>query len=179
MTKISAITTRQELAAVVVEKLQQHKISAVLVGGSVVSIYTDNKYESNDLDFISAADHKRITLAMSELGFTAAGKDFVHPHSQFSVEFPTGPIGIGNDQPVQPEGSLTIDGITVRMLSPTQSVMDRLINFFVYNDRQCLDQAVWIAEKHPINFDQIQAWAKREMHEDKLRLFLKRTGRAS
>lgn len=177
MIKITSNTTRQELAAIVVDKLQQHKISAVLVGGSVVSIYTDNKYESNDLDFISPADHKRIVSAMAELGFTCPGKDFVHPHTEFTVEFPTGPIGIGNDQPVQPEGSLTVDGVTIRMLSPTQSVMDRLINFFVYNDRQCLDQAVWIAEKHPINVDSVRDWAKREMHEEKLRVFLKRIGR--
>lgn len=55
--------------------------------------------------------------------------------------------------------------------------MDRLISFFVFNDRQCLDQAVWIAEKHEIRLDQVEAWAKREHYEDKLRIFLARIDR--
>ena len=171
---ISAETSREELAAIVVDKLRQHSIDAVLVGGSVVSIYTHNKYESRDLDFISPAAHKKIAVAMSELGFTTKGKDFRHPDTEFTVEFPTGPIGIGDDQPVKPEGSITVDGITVVMLSPTQSVMDRLAWFFYSNDRQCLDQALWIVEKHPVNLDQVKAWAKRERQEEKLAVFLNR-----
>ena len=171
---ISTATTREQLAAIVVDKLRQHNIEAVLVGGSVVSIYTANKYESSDLDFISPAAHKRIEVAMAELGFISCGKDFVHPKSAFTVEFPTGPIGIGDDQPVSPEGSITVDGITVIMLSPTQSVMDRLAWFFYSNDRQCLDQAVWIAQSQPINLDQIRQWAIRERQKEKLRVFISR-----
>ena len=174
MTDISATTTREQLAAIVVAKLREHKIDAVLVGGSVVSIYTSNKYESNDLDFIAPAAHKKIVQAMSELDFRAQGKDFVHPKTSFTVEFPTGPIGIGDDQPVTPEGHLTVDGVTIVMLSPTQSVMDRLAWFFFSNDRQCLDQAIWIAEKHPINIEQVKAWSKRERHEEKFQVFLNR-----
>lgn len=174
MMQISSDTTREQLAAIVVGKLKQHGIEAVLVGGSVVSIYTSNKYASNDLDFISPAAHKRIAEAMSELGFSAKGKDFFHASTAFTVEFPTGPISIGDDEPVIPEGSMTLDGVEVKMLSPTQSVMDRLIAFFVFNDRQCLDQAVWIAESHPINMSQVEAWAKRERQEEKLHVFLKR-----
>jgi hypothetical protein len=69
---VSAIardTTREEVAAIVIEKLHEHEISAVLVGGSVVSFYTANKYESCDLDFISSAAHGKIAGAMAELGF--------------------------------------------------------------------------------------------------------------
>ncbi len=176
MSKISAKTTREELAAFVVDKLRQHKIEAVLVGGSVVSIYTQNKYESHDLDFISPAAHDRIVAAMSELGFVAKGKYFLHPKTEFTVEFPTGPIGIGDDQPVEPEGRITVNGVEIKLLSPTQSVMDRLISFFVFNDRQCLDQAVWIAQSHPVNMDKIRDWARRERYEDKLAVFLNRAG---
>lgn len=176
MKQITAKTTRQELAAIVVAKLKEHKIDAVLVGGSVVSIYTDNKYASNDLDFISPARHDKIATAMSELGFASKGKDFVHPKTDFTVEFPTGPIGIGDDQPVEAEGKLEVGGVEIKLLSPTQSVMDRLISFFVFNDRQCLDQAVWIAQKHPINMDKVRTWAKRERYEEKLGVFLARLG---
>jgi predicted nucleotidyltransferase len=174
MSAINSDTTREQLAAIVAGKLNEHGIDAVLVGGAVVSIYTNNKYASNDLDFISPAAHKRIAEAMDELGFTAKGKDFLHPDTKFTVEFPTGPIGIGDDQPVTPEGRMLIDGVEVKMLSPTQSVMDRLIAFFVFNDRQCLDQALWIAESQPVNMSQVEAWAKRERYEEKYQVFVRR-----
>jgi hypothetical protein len=174
MSKIAKKTTRQQLAAIIVQKLLEHDINAVLVGGSVVSIYTNNKYESIDLDFISAADHNRIKQAMSELGFDLSGKDYVHPNTEFTVEFPTGPIGIGDDQPINPEGKMEINGVTILMLSPTQSVMDRLAWFFYANDRQCLDQAIWITEEQPVNIAQIKAWAKREKQEEKLKVYLNR-----
>jgi hypothetical protein len=172
MSTISAKTTREQLAAIVVSKLREHNINAVLVGGSVVSIYTNNKYESVDLDFISAADQKKIATAMSELGFTARGKDFVHPKTAFSVEFPSGPLAIGDDVPIVAEGKITVDGVDVVLLSPTQSVMDRLAWFFHDNDRQCLDQAIWIAQKHPVNLQKIREWAMKERNEDKLKIFL-------
>lgn len=174
MSKITAKTTREELAAIVVKKLADHKIDAVLVGGSVVSIYTNNKYVSNDLDFISPADQKRIGNAMSELGFTAEGKDFVHANSSFTVEFPTGPLAIGDDLPVIPEGSLKVSGVTIKMFSPTQSVMDRLTWFYFSNDRQCLDQALMIAQQHPINVEKVKEWSTREHQMEKFNVFLNR-----
>jgi hypothetical protein len=130
--------------------------------------------ESNDLDFISSADHKRIVSAMAELGFKTAGKDFTHPATKFTVEFPSGPLAIGDDEPVKPEGGMTIDGVNVVMLSPTQSVMDRLAWFFHSNDRQCLDQALWIAQQQPVNIDTVRAWAERERHSEKFNVFFNR-----
>ncbi len=174
MSKIMPETNIKQLAAIVVQTLHQHKIDAVLVGGSVVSIYTNNKYQSNDLDFISSADHERIVKAMSELGFSSSGKDFIHPNTPFTVAFPTGPLGIGDDQPIIPEGSIKVNGVTIVMLSPTQSVMDRLAWFFYSSDRQCLDQAVWITEKHLVNINKIKTWAKRENQEEKLKIYLNR-----
>lgn len=182
--QVDKSTTREQLAAIVVGKLKQHNIDAVLVGGSVVSIYTSDRYVSDDLDFISGAAHDRIVKAMAELGFNRTaggmGKDFQHPMTRFTVEFPTGPISLGETEPVAPEGSVEMGGITVKTLSPTQCVMDRLLWFFYSNDRQCLDQAVWVAEAHPINVKQLTEWAQHEPDQEriqqKLRVFLKRIG---
>jgi hypothetical protein len=117
---------------------------------------------------------------MSELGFNrAAGgtsKDFEHPGTRFTVEFPTGPLALGETVPVTPEGAIVVAGITVKLLSPTQCVMDRLLWFFYCNDRQCLDQAVWVAQSHPINMDKLNAWAKNEPNQEniqqKMQVFL-------
>ncbi len=172
--KISSKTTREQLAAIIVKKLAEHKIDAVLVGGSVVSIYTNNKYVSDDLDFISPADHSRIVKAMSELGFKSAGKDFVHDDTNYTVEFPTGPLAIGDDLPVVPTGSLKVSGVTIKMFSPTQSVMDRLTWFYFSNDRQCLDQAVMIAQQQPVSLEDVEHWSQRENQLEKYHVFLKR-----
>jgi hypothetical protein len=179
MNVIGPKTSRKQLAAIVVSHLKNHGIEAVLVGGSVVSIYTDNKYESRDLDFISDSDHGKIAVAMKELGFSQKGKDFLHANTHFTVEFPTGPLGIGGDQPIKAEGKLKVGSVTIYLLSPTQSVMDRLAWFFFSNDRQCLDQAVWIAQSRPIKLEKIKAWAKRENEEEKLKIFLDRIKKQS
>ena len=42
----------EEVAAVVWEALDRARIPVVLSGGAVVSIYSDNAYESFDLDFV-------------------------------------------------------------------------------------------------------------------------------
>ncbi len=55
MAEIMAATTLQELAVIVSEALEQAGILATLSGGAAVSIYTDNQYQSYDLDFVTAA----------------------------------------------------------------------------------------------------------------------------
>lgn len=95
-------------------------------------------------------------------------------NTPFTVEFLKGPIGLGDDQPVMPEGQMTIDGVVVKMLSPTQSVMDRLSGFFYFGDRQCLDQAIWITESQAVDLDRVTGWAVRERQEEKLSAFLNR-----
>lgn len=171
---ITGKTTREQLAAIIVKKLAEHKIDAVLVGGSVVSIYTNNKYVSDDLDFISPADHSRIVQAMNELGFKSAGKDFVHDETNYTVEFPTGPLAIGDDLPIVAKGSLKVSGVTIKMFSPTQSVMDRLTWFYFSNDRQCLDQAIMIAQQQPISLEDVEQWSRRENQLEKFNVFLNR-----
>lgn len=170
--KISPSTTRLELAAIVTDALLKENINAVLVGGAVVSIYTDNEYESKDLDFISPDDHKTITRAMKNIGFKPIGKNFFHDSTEYSVEFPNGPIGIGDRVPIKPEGKILVNGITVILLSPTQSVMDRLAWFYFNNDRQCLDQAVMIVKRHAVKLSEVKKWSIEEKMEDKFNIFL-------
>jgi hypothetical protein len=57
---------------------------------------------------------------LAELGFTVVGREFSHPETEFTVEFPAGPIAIGNQVPILPEGEIEIDGIRIKLLSPTQ-----------------------------------------------------------
>jgi len=169
--KISKKITIGEFAALIASHLQSRGIPTVLTGGAVVSIYTENKYMSYDADFISPSDQKSINKAMFELGFEKIGKDFKHKHTHFFVEFPSGPLAIGGQQ-VQAEAELDFKGYKLKLLSPTQSVMDRLAAYFYWNDLQCLDQAIWITEKQPVKINKVKAWAKREGEENKFNHFL-------
>jgi len=58
--KITKSSDIQTIASIVCDCLLKHGIEAVLSGGAVVSIYTNNEYESKDLDFISSGDMKAI-----------------------------------------------------------------------------------------------------------------------
>lgn len=169
--KIKKDITRKEFAAVVVKQLEKHGISCVLVGGACVSIYTDEKHASKDLDFVSPNSHESIALALKEIGFERKDRYFKHEDCELYVEFPTGPVGIGNQAPVKAEGKLTVNKTTITLYSPTQSVMDRLAAWFHWNDRRSLIHAIWICEKHPVNMMKIKRWAAKENSADKFEIF--------
>ena len=172
MERITASTTIEELAALVSTTLEEAGISAVLSGGAVVSIYTNNEYESSDLDFISPASTGRIAKAIASLGFKREGRMFFHPRTPLFVEVPAGPLAIGDELIRATEvGEKRTAAGTIRLLTPTQCVMDRLAAYFHWNDLQSLDQAVMVASSQKISIAKLDAWAKREGASEKLRKF--------
>jgi hypothetical protein len=40
--------------------------------------------------------------------------------------------------------------------------MDRLAAFVHWRDRQCLEQAIWVAQSHAIDWDDLRSWANQE-----------------
>ena len=91
---INSDSTIEEVAANVSEALSRAEFSAVLSGGAVVSIYTDNEYESKDLDFGTSEPIDRIADVSKEVGFTkTTARYFVNDDTDYYIEFqlPTGP----------------------------------------------------------------------------------------
>ncbi|MES2800953.1 MAG: hypothetical protein V4654_00545 [Bdellovibrionota bacterium] len=170
--KITKSMKRKEFAAAVVQQLEKYNISCVLVGGACVSIYTDERHASHDLDFISPYSHEAIGKTLAEIGFEKVGRYFIHPNSKLYVEFPTGPVAIGNQTPTKPEGKLKVKNTTIMMYSPTQCVMDRLAAWFHWNDRRSLIHAIWVCEKHPVSLDKIKRWAAKEGESAKFEQFV-------
>lgn len=66
-------TSLVELAAIVSEALEKAGIIATLSGGAAVSIYSENKYQSEDLDFVTAALVDDLKTALEPLGFVHTG----------------------------------------------------------------------------------------------------------
>ncbi len=171
--KTIAEMSLQELAAFVCSHLQRHDIPVVLVGGSCVSIYSDNHYQTADLDFVERYHTKRTMLhkALAEIGFVEENRYFVHPESAWFLEFPTGPLAIG-DGPVHELNQVETDTGVLTLLTPTDCIKDRLAAFFHWKDRQALQQAVWVAECRAFDRDDVAAWAEREGMSEKLAEFL-------
>jgi len=163
----------RKLALAVSTVLLEAGIDLVLTGGAVVSIYTENRYQSYDLDFISHSDHKKISEALSGIGFHAKGRHFVHPDTDFFVEFPPPPLAIGN-RPVQKVHEINENNQTLKLLTPTQSVMDRLTAYYFWNDRQSLEQAVLISKNQELDFDEIKKWSIEEGATEKFNDFFAR-----
>ena len=164
-----------ESAAYIAENLRHNDINVVLSGGSCVSIYTENLYQSYDLDFIEVgmAGRKKIAAVLMKLGFMEKNRYFVHPDSPFFLEFPSGPLAIG-DEPVSEIAELEFETGTLRLLSPTDCVKDRLANYYHWKDKQCLEQAIMVAETSWIDLKEVERWSLHEGMEDAFREIMTR-----
>lgn len=152
----------EEVAALVCTTLDGHGISAVLSGGAVVSIYSGDEYVSYDLDFVPIGLARKVDIAMQSLGFAKEGRHWRHPHTRYWVEFPAGPPAIGNETIREFAERETATGV-LRLLHPTECVMDRLAWFFHMNDLQCLEQAVKVAGCQPVDLNRVERWARKEL----------------
>lgn len=126
MTDIADLTIG-ELAAYIAEHLHSNGIETVLVGGACISIYSANEYSSFDLDFVitGLSTRQRVRTALAEINFKEENRYFIHPQIQFFIEFPSGPLAIG-DEPPSEIRSLGFSTGNLRLLSPTDCVKDIL-----------------------------------------------------
>ncbi len=161
----------QDLASLVYEKFRQHNLSSILVGGACVSIYSHNEYQSYDLDFITYDDMKLISKALSELGFVKEGKHYFHPQCPFFIDFVSPPVAIGNE-PVNHFSTIKGTLGSVKLLTPTDCVKDRLSNYYHWDDQQSLEQAVLVAQDQEIDIQKIKKWSEGEENLKKFETFL-------
>lgn len=156
-----------KIAAAVAGALTQHGVHAVLTGGACAMLYSDGRYQSHDLDFIlSDGTRRAVDEAMASVGFVREGDRYVNPHTEFFVEFPRGPLAIGDDLDVRPV-RLNLSGGYTLALSPTDACRDRLAAFYHWSDRQSLQAAIDVARRQSVNLATIRRWSKREGALDK------------
>ena len=163
----------EQLAAMISKKLQEHGIDSILVGGGCVSIYSQNRYQSYDLDYVTYEDIKKVAVALHELNFKKKGRYFQHKECQYLVEFVSPPVAIGNEPIQNYEFHETALGI-IKMLTPTDSVKDRLASYYHWDDRQGLDQAISICLEisEKVDLKEVKRWSKNEKQLRKFDFFL-------
>jgi hypothetical protein len=165
----------ENLAIFVSDHLTRNGIDAVLTGGACVSIYSRNKYISSDLDFVLISFEKRDDLrkVMQSAGFYLEGGVFKHKDTPFFIEFLPPPASVG-EEPVKEISIISKRGQSLRLLSPTDCIKDRLAAYYHWNDRQSLEQALLVGKAKPFDLEEIRRWSIKEKMADKFEVF--RTG---
>lgn len=178
MSRLHAASSIEEVAATVSEALAAAGITAVLSGGAAVQIYSEGLYVSRDLDFVSPAGHRELDVVLRGLGFSrASGRHYVHEVVPYTLEFPPWPLAVGSEL-IREWTELAVGKIKVRILTPTQCVMDRLAAFYFWRDRQALDQAVLVATRNEVDIALVERWSKREGRDEHFQEFLTGLARA-
>lgn len=167
--------TQIEVAAFVQSHLKDHAIHVVLSGGAAVAFFSNDRYTSADVDLVNiyAVQRDRIRAAMTKIGFIEIGRYFKHPGSVFIVEFPPGPLTVGVE-PVKEICDVVLKTGTLRVISPTDCVKDRLAAYYHWEDEQCLRQAVMIRNTVEVDLKEIKRWSLGEGKEKEYEIFLVR-----
>jgi hypothetical protein len=114
MTKITAKSTLEDVAAIISTALERAGIAATLSGGAAVSIYSNNEY---------------LAPVLEVLGFEHTGiprmSQFSHPLIEWFIEFPPTPLTFGHLYVTHEECAvIDLPAGQLRIVTPTQSVMD-------------------------------------------------------
>ena len=131
-----------------------------------MEIYTNSNFSSYDLDFIPNPAQKttKVKEVMLSMGFKEEGRYFKHPENNYYVEFPTGPVNLGNEFPTIHNELQTSVGKLV-LLTPTNCVKDRLCAYIYHKRTECFSQAIAVAHINDIDKNDLSNWAKKESNE--------------
>jgi hypothetical protein len=153
----------EELWKYVATELAKNDVDVILVGGAVVSIYTEGAYVSGDLDFVvNEFTRNKLNEVLSNLGFTQKTRHYTHPDCKhLYLEFASFPASIGDDTNIKP-ASVDVNGIKIKIFTPTDCVRDRLASYIHFKANDCLDQAAMVAQKHNINYKKVKDWCVKE-----------------
>jgi hypothetical protein len=166
--------TEEQLWKYIATELAKNDVDVILVGGAVVSIYSEGAYKSGDLDFV-LNDFSRVVLdkVLSDLGFKKSGRFYKNPECKhLYLEFAPFPASIGEDYNIVSEEIENEDQI-IKIFSPTDCVRDRLAGYMYFKSRENFDQAILVANKHPVNISKIKKWCEDEKHPEVFDEFLR------
>jgi hypothetical protein len=146
-----------------------------LSGGAVIEIYSVGEYVSLDLDMVNCYLMKRSAIreSLEEIGFMEKARYFIHPDTEYLVEFPPGPLTVG-DEPVKDVEEIRLSTGILKVISPTDCVKDRLAAYYHWGDRQGLVQAIMVAKRNEIDMGEIERWSAVEGKQEQFEEIKKR-----
>jgi hypothetical protein len=169
---ISASSTLTDVAFAVCTALAEKGFVAVLTGGSAATYYAPEAYQSDDLDFVLTFNGTDGEEALMALGYRRKGDFYVHRSSHFPLEFPPGPLAIGEDL-VSKWSTVRRRKEVLHVLTPQDSCRDRLASYLFWNDLSGLEQALAVHLAHPdeVELRDLKAWCRREGQSKKFELY--------
>lgn len=173
--------TEEDLWRYVAWHLEEAGIESVLVGGAVVAIYTEGIYRSGDLDLvIHQIDRAQVGNVLSGIEFEGTeSRYYKHPQCEhLFLEFPPGPVELGNESPVEPAVQ-EIEGQALKLLSPTDCVKDRMAGYIHWATRDLFDQAVLVCQRQEdrIDWQDLERWCAGESADTAYSELLQNLGR--
>jgi hypothetical protein len=91
-----------------------------------------------------------------------AGRHYRHPQcAHIYVEFGNPPVAIGEDYKVKPR-EVKIEQTTIKILSPTDCIKDRLASYIHFKSRDSFEQAVLVARRQPFDLKKVREWCRKE-----------------
>jgi len=168
----------KELAAYVSHFLRENGVPNVLTGGACVGIYTENRYQSFDLDFVNieGVPISKVSSLLKEIGFEDKGRIFINNKMKYSVDILNPPLSVGRQQ-IKTVYNIEVDKMILKLLTPTDSVKDRLAAFYFWNDRQAFEQAKLIQAYNEVDFEEIRKWSELEGELEKFKYFMEKVKR--
>ena len=164
----------EELGAYICSSLEKEGIDTVLSGGCCVEIYSHGRYTSDDIDLIDRFNggHRKIKAVMEKIGFKEhkMKRYFVHTETALFIEFPRGPLGVG-DAPVREISQRRSETGILKLLTPTDCIKDRLAGYYHWDDEQNLEQAIWVAMENDFDMLSIKEWSIVEGMVEKFEVF--------
>jgi hypothetical protein len=173
--EITARSTLTDVCFEVCTALQRVGFTAVLTGGSAAAFYAPDSYQSRDADFIVMTRGEGGPRALADLGYTQHGRTYEHRENPYTLEFPRGPLAVGDDL-IHAWESMRRKDRMLYVLSRTDCVRDRLMWFYTSNDRGALRAAVAVAGTGSVNVDLVRAWSLREGFQKECEHFFAQIG---
>jgi len=163
---MSKAVSLRALAARISSKLDEHGISAVLCGGSCVTIYAGGRYATRDFDFVLSGSYpdRDVAAALAELGYRpdpSVSGAFTNPDEEMIVDIRPAPPSLGGE-PIGEPAVLGAGRFRLVLLSPTDCVKDRLTHFYYYQDRQGCEQAALVCLAQRVNMREVGRWSRAE-----------------
>ncbi len=174
MKKIAEMSP-EELAGLVCQALREAGITVTLSGGACVAIWSGGKYVSADLDFIEEGPvpRRRVAEVMKTLGFQPdEGRFFVHPDTPIFVEFPTGPLMVGDERVERAARATRRPANCDCSVRRTASKTGLRHTSTGTTGRHWNRPYSWRAQK--IDLDDVKRWSDAEGNAEKFRRFRKR-----
>ncbi len=142
--------------------------TAVLCGGSAATYYAPEAYMSADNDFVMTVEvpRREIGAILAPLGFREKGRIYVHDAVTWTVDFPRGPLAIGRDV-VTMWATVRRGEELLHVINPIDSVRDRCMHYWAWNDYSGLAQALAVAktQRERVDVHAVRAWTEAEIAE--------------